>query len=287
MATATFTNIDGDLSNASAWSGGGGSGGVPASGDDVVIDRNGRAIDTNVTAFSAVVANTCLIKGAGRFQGSNGEAFTMDVDKTGATGVLTVQGRGEVVFSGDTVLIKNQSENTLRVTGGAHVDYEASNRGGIIFGAGAVVTGEGKATGRFAPFFVLEANGTACGRIQMRAVGSRLTLKSRNASRVDTLADGSSARFEGTAKVTSTGSINNVGTVWQLAGTAANFDDIDWAGKIDATELQADTQFDDSTVWETAEIEGSPNGYKVQINGQGTSNASDEVGAPEVTSVFA
>lgn len=287
MATATFTNIDGDFSNTDAWSGGSGTSGVPANTDDVVIDRNGRAITTNVTAYSAIIANTCLIKGVGEVKGSNGEALTLQVDATAGAGTLTIEGRGEVVFSGDTKDIRNRSESLLRVVGGAHIAYEASNRGGIIFGSGATVTGAGKTAGRFAPPLTLESNGTAAGQIVIGSPGSKVTLKGRNASRVDALADGVVVRFEGTAKLTSTGSILGPSAVFQLAGSAANFDDILWLGTIDARELEANTQFDDSTIYEGARLIGSPAGYKVQINGEGSSNDSDVVGAPDVTSVFA
>lgn len=143
MPTAVWNDgaADGNWSNTASWTGGSGTGGVPGSGDDVLVATGSTNIATNTTAFSAVnIASLTVGQGfRARFGGpsakiSFGTIATLDYSSYGEYGYIDatptmVRVKDGVV--GDDWLHLDGTMTTLRVSGG---------RGRITVDDGAALT---------------------------------------------------------------------------------------------------------------------------------------------------
>jgi hypothetical protein len=134
MATAVWQDVDGDWDNTSNWSGGAGTGGVPANNDTVVIASGTQDIDTNLT--TGLTGITMRI-GPG-FSGNIGTSSSwLDIDG----GTFDFDGRGQAsYFTGTWTTV-----NVLGGSGGENMmNWQAASSSDI--GTLRILGGNGKVT---------------------------------------------------------------------------------------------------------------------------------------------
>lgn len=286
MATATHEGST-DLNDQNFWSGGGGTGGKPTTGDDVVLKLGGLGLTTNLNAFTGLSVKSLTIYGHAPAKGPSGEAVEFDVDATGGTKTVDHRGSGEFFFNGASAVLKARS-GALRVTGGAHVDAEIAGTGRLYLGSSATLTGTITTTGLYGAAAIVYASGTAIGTVKNDAKGGVVELYGRNVGTLTSDGPGGAVTktFDG-AQITTGGRMGGGNTLLPVDGGTIADMEFKPGSILDRRQATASIQITDSTWHEGSSYYRSPEGVTTDFNGTGSSNDSTEVGAPNPTSSLA
>lgn len=214
MPTAIFdgSGADGsDWSAADNWTGGSGTGGVPAAADDVLVRALTKHVTGNTAAFAAInIASFKVTAACERSLGATSSPITF-----GTVGTLEYAGRGEgCAFSGTVTAAQiavGRGQHFV-IAGGTWTTVQASGQGRVIKGASGTVT-------------TLESNGVSW-EDEAGAAYVTVTIPSGTGAfrcNIGTLYAGTQVKLEGTAAITTKVTIWPTGRVlaWS-SGTIAN-----------------------------------------------------------------